>query len=118
MKIKIPKNLPLINLPPKVELALFLIKTELKNVRFTNDLNEKDIDTYNGFLDLSTLISSILGFGNNLPDEFKEWYFDRQTQLVENIDLEDDQELLGQALHSYVDLGVKKQELKTEIGIH
>ena len=58
-----------------------------------------------------------MGFGNNLPDEFKEWYFDRQIKLVENIDLEDDQELLGQALHFYVDLAIKKQELKTGINI-
>ena len=56
MKIKIPKNQLLVNLPPKVELAIFLIKLELKNVKFTSDLNNKGIDTYAGFLDFSALI--------------------------------------------------------------
>ena len=115
MKIKIPKNHLLVNLPPKVELAIFLIKLELKNVKFTNDLNNKGIDTYAGFLDFSTLISVIMGFDNNLPDDFKEWYFDRQTQLVENIDPENDKELLEQAFNFYVDLVVKKREVNTRV---
>ena len=52
MNIEIPKNQLLANLPPKVELILFLIKSELKNAKFTNDLNRQaqlveDIDTTN-----------------------------------------------------------------------
>ena len=115
MKIKIPKNHLLVNLPPKVELAIFLINLELKNVKFTNDLNNKGIDTYAGFLDFSGLISAIMGFDNNLTDEFKEWYFDRQTQLVESIDPENDKELLEQAFNFYVDLVVKKRGLDVKI---
>ncbi|MDN5215115.1 hypothetical protein QQ020_23745 [Fulvivirgaceae bacterium BMA12] len=111
MKIKIPKNLRLINLPPKIELTVFLIKLELKNVKFTNDLNNKGIDTYAGFLDFSPLILSIMGFDKNFTDEFREWYFDRQTQLVERIDSEDDKKFLEQAFIFYVDLVVKKREL-------
>lgn len=106
MKIKIPKN------PPLVQLAIFLIKLELQNVKFTNDLNNKGIDTYAGFLDFSVLISAILGFDSNVTDEFKEWYFDRQTKLVENIDPENDKELLEQAFNFYVDLVVKKRKLE------
>lgn len=79
MKIKIPKSLRLINLPPKIELTVFLIKLELKNVKFTNDLNNKGIDTYAGFLDFSALILDIMGFDKNFTDEFRECYFDRQT---------------------------------------
>ena len=109
MKIKIPKNQLLVNLPPKVELAIFLIRLELKNVKFTNDLNNKGIDTYAGFLDFSALISALIGFDNNLSDEFKEWYFDRQTQLVENVDPENEKELLKRAFKFYVDLVVKKR---------
>ena len=109
MKINIPKNLRLINLPPKIELTVFLIKLELKNVKFTNDLNSKGIDTYAGFLDFSTLISAIMGFNKNFTDEFREWYFDRQTQLVENIDVTNDTKLLEQAFNFYIDLVVKKR---------
>ena len=109
MKIEISEPPQLINLPPKVELTIFLIQLELKNVKFTNDLENKGIDTYAGFLDFSVLISAIMGFDNNLADEFKEWYFDRQTQLVESINLENDKELLEQAFNFYVDLVVKKR---------
>ena len=111
MKIKIPKNPPLVNLPPKVELTLFLIQSELKYVKFTNDLENKGIDTYTGFLDFSALISAIMGFDNDLPDEFKEWYFDRQNQLVESISPKSDKELLKLAFDFYVDLVIKKQKL-------
>ena len=110
MKIKIPKNLRLVNLSPKIEFTLFLIQSELKYVKFTNDLENKGIDTYTGFLDFSALISAIMGFDNNLTNEFKEWYFDRQTQLVKNIDSENDKEFLEQAFNFYVDLVVKKRE--------
>ena len=111
MKIKFPENLRLINLPPKIELTLFLIQSELKYVKFTNDLENKGIDTYTGFLDFSALISAIMGFKNGLSDEFKKWYFDRQTKLVENVDAENDKEFLEQAFNFYIDLMVKKREL-------
>lgn len=111
MKIKFPENLRLINLPPKIELTLFLIQSELKYVKFTNDLENKGIDTYTGFLDFSALISAIMGFDKNFTDEFREWYFDRQTQLVEKIDSEDDKKFLEQTFNFYVELIVKKREL-------
>lgn len=74
-------------------------------------MNNKGIDTYAGFLDFSVLISGIMGFDNDLSNEFKGWYFDRPTQLVENIVPENDKELLEQAFEFYVDLEVKKREL-------
>ena len=115
MKIKIPKNSPLVNLPPKIELTIFLIQSELKNVKFTNDLESKGVESYAGFLDFSTLISAIMGFEYNSKNEFKEWYFDQQTKLVENIDPENEKELSEQAFNFYVDLMVKKREL--DIGV-
>ena len=115
MKIEISESPQLINLPPKVELTIFLIKSELKNVKFTNDLENKGVDSYAGFLDFSTLISAIMGFEYDYTDEFKEWYFDQQTKLVENIDPENEKELLEQAFNFYVDLMVKKREL--DIGV-
>ncbi|MDN5210478.1 hypothetical protein QQ020_00415 [Fulvivirgaceae bacterium BMA12] len=110
MKIKFLKNQSLVNLPPNVELIVFLIKEELKNVKFTNDLSRAGVDTCIGFLDFSPLISAIIGFENSPSDEFTEWYFERQTELVENIDVRNDQELLEQAFNFYVDLLVKKRE--------
>ena len=118
MKIEISEPPQLINLPPKVELTIFLIKSELKNVKFTNDLNNKGIDAYAVFLDFSALISAIMGFENGLSDEFKEWYFDRQTKLVENIDPENDEEFLEQAFNFYIDLMMKKRRFDRRSSEH
>lgn len=115
MKIEIPKNQQLVNLPPKVELIIFLIQSELKNVKFINDLNKKGFDPYAGILDFSILISSIMGFDDNLTDEFTEWYFDRQNQLIKNIEPENDKELSEQAFNFYVDLVIKKRGLDTKV---
>lgn len=115
MKIQIPKNLRLINLPPNIEITVYLIKLELKNVKFTNDLNNKGFDPCAGILDFSMLISSIMGFDDNLTDEFTEWYFDRQTQLVENIDPENDKELSELAFNFYVDLVFRKRALDRDV---
>ena len=110
MKIKFPENQLLASLPPKVELAIFLIKEELKNVKFINDLQAAGTDASIGLLDLSPLISAIVGFKGNQSDEFNEWYFDRQTRLASYFDFENEKELLEQAFNFYVDLEVKKRE--------
>ena len=111
MKIKIPENQPLVSLPSKVEIAIYLINEELKSVKFTNDLHKRGTDASAGILDLTPLTSTIMGFGDNLTDEFREWYFDRQSQLVEAIDWEDDKKLLEKAFDFYVDLIIKIREL-------
>ena len=110
MKIRFLKKQSLVNLPPNIELAVFLIKEELKNVKFINDLQANGTDASAGLLDLSVITSAIVGFEDNLTDEFNEWYFDRQTELAANIDPENEKELLDQAFIFYIDLVVKKRE--------
>ena len=110
MRIKFPENQRLVGLPPKVELAVFLIKEELKNMKFINDLQAAGTDASVGLLDLSTLISAIVGFKGDLNDEFNEWYFDRQTRLASYFDSGNEKELLEQAFNFYVELVIKKQE--------
>ncbi|MCG8320378.1 MAG: hypothetical protein MI921_12810 [Cytophagales bacterium] len=90
----------------------------MKNVKCANDLATKGIDAYAGFLDFSPLISAIMGFDNNLTNEFKEWYFDRQNKLVERMDPKNDKELLEQAFNFYADLIIKKRELDCLPTIH
>ena len=114
MKIKFPKNQLLVSVPPKVELAIFLIKAELKSVKFTNDLHKEGTDASAAILDLSPLTSAIIGFGDNLTDEFQEWYFDRQTELVANINVQNDKKLSEQAFNFYVGLVVKRREWDVE----
>ena len=110
MKIKIPENPLSISLPPKVELALFLIKAELKNLKTINVLHKKRVDAAAGLFDFSALILEILGFDNNAADEFNEWYFKRQNKLVEKIDPGEDKELSLLAMNFYLDLLAKKHE--------
>ena len=42
MEIKLTGNSPLVKLPQEIDLTLFLIREELKNKKFTNDLEIKD----------------------------------------------------------------------------
>ena len=63
-------------------------------------------------------VSAIMGFEGICPDEFKEWYFDRQTRLVERIDSEDDKKFLEQAFSFYVDFVIKKRGLDKKIKQH
>ena len=110
MKIKFPKNPPLVTLPPKAELAILLIKAELKNLKFINDLNKKGIDASASLSDFSALIFSIIGFDGHLSDDFYEWYLHHQIKLTENIDPLNDKELQKQAFNFYIDLVIKKRE--------
>ena len=110
MKIKFPKNPPLVTLPPKAELAILLIKAELKNLKFINDLSKKGIDASANLSDFSALIFAIIGFDGRLTDELYEWYLHHQIKLTENIDPMNDKELRKLAFSFYVDLVIKKRE--------
>ena len=110
MKTIIPEGPPNKCFLPNIEFSLSLIKEELKNLKSINDLNNAGIDASSGLLDFSKLILRAIGFDDNLPDEFYEWYFRRQNKLVEYIDKENDEEFHYQALNFYIDLVVKKKE--------
>ena len=94
------------------ELAISLIKSELHNLKFINDLSRAGIDASTHLLDFSALILEIIGFDYDTNDEFYEWYFDRQRKLAENIDPENDKEFGERAFDFYFDLVVKKRELE------
>ena len=98
------------------ELAISLIKAELHNLKFINDLNRAGVDASTHLLDFSALILEITGLDCDTDDEFYEWYFNRQRKLVENIDPENDKEFRERAFDFYVDLVVKKRELDCKAG--
>ena len=110
MKTKIFENPPVLPLPPNIEFPVSLIKEELKNLKFISDWNKAEVDASAGLLDFSELILKVIGFDNNLPDKFYEWYFRRQNRLIENIDKANAQEFHCRALIFYVDLIDKKRE--------
>lgn len=93
------------------EFVISLIKEELHNLKFINDLNRAGIDASTHLSDFSTLILEVIGFGHKASDEFYEWYVNRQNELVENIDPGNDKEFRERAFKFYVDLMVKKRGL-------
>ena len=99
-----------IHLPPKVELAISLIKAELKNLKFINELLKQGIDASASLWDFGELILEITDFTAEITDEINEWYFTRQTQLVQDIEAGDDWAFSHAAFDFYVDLVVKRRE--------
>lgn len=115
MKIEFPKNKRLVNLLQEVELSVFLIMQELKNLKFINELDKADVDASAGILDFSPLILAIMDLGDNLSDEFHEWYYNRQEELSSSLDPGNEKLLLERAFGFYADLVVKKHEMNRGI---
>lgn len=109
------KALPLENplpvrLPPKVELAISLIKAELKNLRFINDILRQGIDASSRLWDFGELILELANLDTDATDALNEWYFARQTQLIKNIEAGDDEGFSAAAFEFYIDLVMKQRE--------
>ncbi|MDN5211851.1 hypothetical protein QQ020_07305 [Fulvivirgaceae bacterium BMA12] len=105
------QNPPKFNLPPKIQLAISLIKAELKNLKFVNDMNRQGIDASTGLWDFGSLILGLVGFDNQLSDELSEWYFNCQNDLIETIDQWDEQTFSEQAFYFYINLEIKRREM-------
>lgn len=58
MEIKLTSNSPLVKLPEKIDLTLFLIREELKSRKFTNDLEKIGFDLTFFSSDFSRIICS------------------------------------------------------------
>ena len=101
------ENPPPVTLPPKVELAISLIKAELKNLKFVNGMLRQGVDASAGLWDFGVLIFGLVGFDNNLSDELNEWYFKRQNELIDDLEPGDDQRFSEAAFNFYIDLVVR-----------
>ena len=110
MKVKIPESPLSIGLPPNAKLAISLIKEELRNLKFINDLYKNGIDATTGLLDFSGSILKIIGFEAKLADELSEWYYNQQNKLVKNIDINNEEDFKERAFSFYIDLLVRKRE--------
>jgi hypothetical protein len=109
MEINFPSNLRLIKLPTQVELTLFLIREELKNHKFTRDLNNVGFDTAFCSSDFSALILGLVGFENR-SDEIYDWYFKLCDQYVQKVDLEEASDFNELAFHFYTELLTEKKK--------
>lgn len=109
MEIKLTQNSPLVKLPQKIDLTLFLIREELKNKKFTNDLEKIGFDLTFFSSDFSRIICLQIGL-KNLTEDFYEWYDNEINNFFKEIDLSDGLKLTEEAFKFYVILMMKKND--------
>ena len=102
-------NIPPAKLPTEVELILFLIKEEIKNRKFTEQLGKIGFDTTICTIDFSKIILSLVGY-ENIDDQLYLDYFKLIDSYIEKFDLWE----IGKPLHEhafnvYIDLMVEKR---------
>jgi len=108
MRINYPKNLPLVKIPQEAELAIFLIRQELKSRTLTNNFNEMGFDGSICISDFSDLIFSIIGLDDK-SDKFYEWYLKQLDVFCKDVDLSEGATLSKQAFDFYVHLMIEKR---------
>jgi hypothetical protein len=81
-------------MPAPFDIAIYLIKAELKNRKFTKALEDVGFDTTFYSLDFSALILDLLGFETRSDDTF-ETYHQLLENYVQKIDLKDQDENLS-----------------------
>jgi hypothetical protein len=109
MKIN-PSTTPLVRLPEKAELVLYLIKQELKSNKFFNTMAELGggDSYYRPCLD--TVILSYSGFADH-SDDLLEFYVERIDHYSNKIGI-DETSLTKYAFKLLVDLEMEKQKRK------
>lgn len=68
-------NVPLVKLPPDIELILFMIKEELKNTKLFRGLESAGLDDCFYQSDFSAFVLGYMGF-DGIPDDLREFYGD------------------------------------------
>jgi len=99
---------PLVKLPAKAELTLYLIKEELKSHKFFTGLRNIGLDDCFYQTELSPIILSNTGL-NDETNETMDFYFallDKYSQRIEP----DSDSIMKQALNMYIDLTVEQRK--------
>jgi hypothetical protein len=100
MDFDLPKKPGLVKTPADLklngiqEVAVFLIKAELKNRKFAEQLEQIGFDPTYVSLDLGTVVLQLIGF-NERSDEIYEWYQKRVEIFLPKVVLKDDGETLN-----------------------
>lgn len=105
MKTK-PSKLPLVALPPKARLALFLIREELKSRKFFNGLRQVGLDYTYYQPHLDEAILNCVGLDSESDEVFDLYYalIEKRCTKIR----EDETSVMKQALKVYVELRMKK----------
>jgi hypothetical protein len=110
--MELPKNLGLIKLPPHLEIAVYLIKAELKNKKFVSTLEQVGLDPALCSVDFSSLILKLIGFESN-SDKVFDFYSRLLESSTNDFDLREGEELLNKAAFKfYLELEMEKKKLK------
>jgi hypothetical protein len=97
----LPKNLGLVKLPAALDIALYLIKAELKHRKFIKGLEQIGFDSGICSLDFSSLILKLTGF-EVISDDTFEKYNDLLESFIQQIGIrEDEARLTSIALEFY-----------------
>ena len=114
MDFDLPKNAGLVKTPPELnlnaiqEVAIFLIKAELKNRKFAEQLEQVGFDPTYASLDLGTVVLQLMGFKDR-SDETYEWYQKRVESYLPKVTLRDEGIILNTlAIELFKDLSAKK----------
>jgi len=100
MDIDLPNRPGLVKLPAGLnlnaiqEVVVFLIKAELKNRKFSEQLEQVGFDPTFAALDLGTVVLQLMGFRER-SDETYEWYQKRIEDYLPKLTLRDDDEALN-----------------------
>jgi hypothetical protein len=114
--MELPKKTGLVKVPPGVsldsleEVIVFLIKAELKNRKFTEQLEQLGFDPTFSSLDLGTVVLKLLGFPDRSDDTY-EWYQKRIEHYLPKVNLKEDEDALNTlAIELFKELGLKRSK--------
>jgi hypothetical protein len=99
-EMDLPKNMGLVKLPSRLEIAVYLIKAEIKNRKFTKGLEQIGFDTTICMFDFSSLILQLVGIDAR-TDEMFEFYNNLLESYVQKMELEKDDDHLNELAFSF-----------------
>jgi hypothetical protein len=102
-------NLPMVKLPPDIDVTLFLIREELKCQRFFNALHEAGVDDCYYQPRLGKLILAKVGLDNGM-DSTNEFYYkiiEKRSKKIET----DNNSVMKQAFKVYIELMIEKKRI-------
>jgi len=106
----VPKDLSLVKLPPRIELALYLIKAELRNRKFMNGLEAVGFDTTFVSFDFSSIILNLAGFDIR-SDEVYEWYNNLLEKYLPQVEMKEPIDALNEYAFSFwLDIEMEKRK--------
>jgi hypothetical protein len=101
-------NVRLVNLPPDIELILFMIREELKSTALFNGLARVGLEDFYLQSHFSTLVLSYMGFEER-PDDLLECYTDLISTYSEKVEADNDV-IMKCAFDVYVEMMIEKKK--------